>query len=661
MFRGSSAQRGGLHARIISASVVLLSGSSLAILINLAYNVGVAHFLGPKGFGNANALFTLLTLVSAVTLAFQIATSKVVAQQTEVSSRDAAYRDLHLAAWAVGITVASLLIFFRGQISAYLDLPSGPLVTVIALGTAFYVPLGSRRGYIQGAYGFRKLATNLVLEGTARLAGSLLMIALGFDVMGVIIANAAAIAIAYFAIAPRLDHTGRNPMSFDRSFSEISQATVFFAGQVLINNCDIVLVKHYFPMKEAGLYAAIALVGRVTFASSSAVVNGMFPVVAGAKREERKSLSLIGTALLLVLAVGGTLVIGLRFTPAWIWTHLFGPSFQIAGPYDFPFLLTLYAVTTVMYCLAVVVMTYEMSYKIANANWYQLLFSGVLIAGICKYHDSLVQVIVVQLILLSAFFVVIGLQFLWSSRDSATDQTKSLRVIRQISEDVVISEFLKSDFENAAYSEFHGSLRNIVFDPNLDEKVECSARRALLDQRHRALWTELPRDTQWYEVEIQASNLDKIKVFPRAQWTRISRGNFAITKVAERIQRVQRDIDDPSVEKISDIREYLSLATLETGSVILIGQNELEYLTVLDGNHRFIAAILEGKIDRLRFVCGLSNNMTQCCWYRTNLFNLVRYGFNLLRHSLKVPNRDLLDLCHEISTLSNKQPSPPSL
>jgi len=654
VFIGSSAKKGGLHVRIISASIVLLSGSSLAILINLAYNVGVAHFLGPKGFGNANALFTLLTLVSAVTLAFQIATSKVVAQQSEVSGRDAAYRDLHRAAWAVGIAVASLLILFQTQITAYLDLPTGPLVAIIAVGTAFYVPLGSRRGYIQGAHGFRKLATNLVLEGGSRLVGSLLMIAFGFDVMGVVIANAAAIAIAYFAIAPRLDLTGSNPMSFDKSFSEISQATVFFAGQVLINNCDIVLVKHYFPMKEAGLYAAIALVGRVTFASSSAVVNGMFPVVAGAKREERKSLSLIGTALSLVVAVGGTLVIGLRFTPAWLWTHLFGSSFQIAGPYDFPFLLTLYAATTVVYCLAVVVMTYEMSYKIANANWYQLLFSGVLIAGICRYHDSLLQVIVVQLVLLTTFLVVISLQFLWSSRDSSPDKTKSFRVIRQISEDAVISEFLKSDFENAAYSEFHGSLRNIVFDPDLNQVLECSARRALLDQRHRALWTELPRDTQWFEVEILKSNLDKIKVFPRAQWTRISRGNFAITKVAERIKRVQRGVEDPSLEKISDIREFLSVATLDTGSVILIGQNDLDYLTVLDGNHRFIAAILEGKIDRLRFVCGLSNKMTQCCWYRTNFFNLVRYGRNLLRHSLKNPNRELLDLCDQVSTLSNK-------
>ena len=51
-----------LQARIVSGSFVLLSGSSLATAINLAYNIAVARFLGPKGFGHATAVYTLLTL-----------------------------------------------------------------------------------------------------------------------------------------------------------------------------------------------------------------------------------------------------------------------------------------------------------------------------------------------------------------------------------------------------------------------------------------------------------------------------------------------------------------------------------------------------------------------------------------------------------------------
>lgn len=638
-----------LKARIISGSVVLLSGSGLATAINLAYNVGVARFLGAQGFGHATAVYTLLTLTSAVTLSFQITSAKVVAQQVSEDDRDAVYRDLHLAAWGCGLLVALLLFVFRQGITSYLNLPSATLVVLLAIGAAFYVPLGSRRGYIQGAYGFRRLAQNLVLEGAVRLAGSLVMVLLGFGVTGVIAANAAAIAVAYFAIAPKLSVRTPNPLAFRYGFREISQAMVFYSGQVLINNCDIVLVKHFFAAEEAGLYAAVAMVGRVTFSFSTAIVNSMFPVVAGTGEEERKNLSLIATSLILVLAVGSIGALGLRFTPAWIWTRFFGTSFQLPGPHGFPYLLALYAITTVIYSLTVVIITYEMSYKIANTSWLQLGFSGILIASLLRFHDSLQQVIVVQLILMIILLVVVGVPFfivaLRNSNARSSSGPRTFRLIRRISENEVISEFIKSDFSNAAYKRYHHTLQEMVFAPDLENQKECAKRRALLFLRHRSLWRELPLDTEWYEAEVSEADLDQIRVFPRAQWRKIASGNFEVKKVVERMRSWQRDSSDPFVEKISDIRHGFLQRESNTGSIVLIGLNETEPLTILDGNHRFVAAVLEGKVDRLRFVCGLSPKMTRCCWYRTNLLNLVSYGKNLLRHLVRRPEADLNRLC----------------
>ena len=527
MFTGSSDRSKELKARIISGSLVLLSGSSFATAVNLAYNVAVARFLGPIGFGGATAVYTLLTLASAATLSFQITSAKVVAQQGSKESKDAGYRDLHRIAWGCGIAVALLLVLFRQTITSYLNLPSSMLVVLIAIGVAFYVPLGSRRGYIQGAYGFSRLAKNLVLEGVVRLAGSILMIVLGFGVTGVIAANAAAIAIAYLAILPKLSAPVSNPLKLAHTLREISQAVVFFSGQVLINNCDIMLVKHFFASEEAGLYAAIAMVGRVTFSFSSAITNSMFPVVAGTGEAERKNLSLITTSLLLVLGVGVIFAAGLLITPSWIWTKFFGASFQIAGPHGFPYLLALYAITTVIYSLSVVVITYEMSYKIANTSWLQLLFSGVVIVGICRFHSSLREVILVQLVLMVVLLVLVGLPFLAdalrNAKTSADAGCRTFRLIHQISEDEVIAEFIRSDFENAAYRRYHDTLRDIVFNPNLNDVNESAKRRALLLLRHRSLWRELPPDTRWYEVSMTEADLEQIRVLPRAHRIHIAR------------------------------------------------------------------------------------------------------------------------------------------
>jgi O-antigen/teichoic acid export membrane protein len=637
-----------LQARILTGSFVLLSGSGLTTAINFAYNIAVARFLGPAGFGHATAVYTLLTLMSALTLSFQIISAKVVAQQSSLEGKSAVYRDFHRGAWGCGIFVALLLLLFQTAISNYLNLPSPVLIVLLAIGTAFYVPLGSRRGYIQGAYGFRRLATNLVVEGAVRLGGSLLLILFGLGVPGVIAANAAAVAVAYLAAVPERAALIANPLRLRDALLETSQAVVFFSGQVLINNCDIVLVKHFFLPKAAGLYAAVAMVGRVVFAFSSAVVNSMFPLVAGTRDEERRDLKLITTSLLLVLAIGSALALGLRIAPAWIWITFFGPNFWIAGKYGLPYLLALYAVTTTIYSLSVVIITYEMSYKIANTSWIQLAFSGVVIAGICQFHSSLPQVILVQLVLMVVLLVLVGLPFfirsLTDSRKSQQDGApRPIRLIRRVSEDEVISEFLKTDFNNPAFREYQETLREIVIAPNLDNRSENAKRRALLFIRHFSLWKEIPTGTEWYEVEVSEANLGQIRAFPRAQWRKVARGNFSIIELAERIRRRQNVVEGPFLSKIEALRDRLVQEGTVAGAVVLIGVNESEPLTILDGNHRLVAAMLASpsRVQLLRFLCGLSPRMTRCCWYKTNVLTLSRYARNLLMHMLDDPEAEL--------------------
>jgi len=54
------------------------------------------------------------------------------------------------------------------------------------------------------------------------------------------------------------------------------QTTVFFIGQVVINNIDILLVKALLRPAKRGLYAAVALVDGF-FISRMASVSAMFP------------------------------------------------------------------------------------------------------------------------------------------------------------------------------------------------------------------------------------------------------------------------------------------------------------------------------------------------------------------------------------------------
>ncbi len=652
MQNGPIKQAKTLHARILSGSFVLLLGTGLATGTNFVYNVAVARFLGPTGYGHATAVYTLLILISAATLSFQIVAAKVVAQQSALEEKQAVYRGFHRAAWACGILVALLLLLFQRPIANYLNLPAPILVALLAIGAAFYVPLGSRRGYIQGVCGFRSLATNIVLEGIVRLGGSLLLIRLGLGVRGVVAANAAAVVVAYFAAVPsRRVPRISNPLLLQNALRETVHAMVYFSGQVLINNCDIVLVKHFFIPTTAGLYAAVAMVGRVIFTFSFAVVNSMVPLVAGTRQEERRGFKVIGTASLLVLAIGAVLALGLRLTPASLWAGFFGSGFSVEGEYGLPYLLSIYAVTTILYCLSVIIITYEMAYKIANTGWVQLAFSVVIVAAICRFHSSLREVIWVQLILMIVLLVVVTIPFIITSLADARAGERTLgaapiKILRRISEDEVIAEFLKSDFHSAAFHEYREALCDLVTAPNLEDPVENATRKALLFIRHLALWKELPTETEWYEVELRPSELHRIRVFPRAQWRKVARGNFSLTAVAERMRRHHQTIEPSFRAKIEAIGNRVSGHDPDLGAVVLIGLSENEPLTVLDGNHRLMAAILASpdKLGRLRYLCGLSPRMRECCWYNTNLVTLTRYAKNVLTHVVRDPEAELARL-----------------
>src|SRR5258708_36427031 len=94
----SLAESKTLQARVISGSFVLIVGSGLVTGINFAYNIAVARFLGPTSFGDASAVYTLLILISAVTLSFQIVSAKVVAQRALPEEKSSAYRAFHKSA-----------------------------------------------------------------------------------------------------------------------------------------------------------------------------------------------------------------------------------------------------------------------------------------------------------------------------------------------------------------------------------------------------------------------------------------------------------------------------------------------------------------------------------------------------------------------------------
>lgn len=394
------------QARVLSGSIVMLLSTSLVSVLNFGFNVAMARMLGPAQFGHVTAAVTILMLASAITLAFQLVCAKFVARNDSIGQKVSVYRSLLGKAWLVSLAVGAGLFVLQSPVADYLHVPNSWILAVLAIGISAYVPLGVRRGGMQGMCSFGRLSSNFIIEAGVKVVLAVLLVAIGYGVIGAVGAISGSVLAAYFLPRMPVDFSAKPQTALQpASFREGMQATVFFIGQVIINNIDILLVKHFFAPEVAGLYAAVALVGRVLYFAAWSVVSAMFPISAAAKpREEDPNVILV--PLLFVLAICIMFIMAAGFFPDLIINTIFGGRFSESGS-----LLTLYAAATGLYALSVVLMTYEMSRRIANTGWLQLIFSGILVLAIGVFHNTLRDVIVVQIVLMAAMLMLVSYPF----------------------------------------------------------------------------------------------------------------------------------------------------------------------------------------------------------------------------------------------------------
>jgi hypothetical protein len=246
---------------------------------------------------------------------------------------------------------------------------------------------------------------------------------------------------------------------------------------------------------------------------------------------------------------------------------------------------------------------------------------------------------------MTALLVVLALPLVRPSGGGQTFRAYHRLLLRRVlTQEEVMAEFLKSEFHHAEFDEYRTQFNHLVQSPDLRNAKENSVRQALLFLRRGAMWRELPGDTRWYEVELTTDDLERIRFFPRANWRRMANGSFQLIDVVERIRhRLETSAEGEFFDKLRLLSRSVT-DDLVNPTVLLIGANRRAPLTILDGNHRMAAAMLRQPglfRGRFRFICGLSPQMTRCCWYQTNMNTLLRYFKNLVRHGIYDPDPDI--------------------
>jgi len=193
--------------------------------------------------------------------------------------------------------------------------------------------------------------------------------------------------------------------------------SVLLVGQMVINNSDVLIAKASLSPYDAGLYAAVALIGRAVFFLSWSVATVVFPVVALRHAKGESGHRVLAGGIIAVLGIGVTCVVGALLFGGPVLGVVLGPAYSgLSGP------LAVYALATTLFAVGCLIASQHLATGRIRESWVVLAGAGVQVTLLLLWHDSMTQLIGAQLVAMSLLLTAVVISHLAPYRGRAIDE-----------------------------------------------------------------------------------------------------------------------------------------------------------------------------------------------------------------------------------------------
>ncbi len=372
---------------------------------NYLYNLLLGRFLGPEVFAEAALLVTLLLIVSFIGMTFQIATTKFVVVLSGLERR-AFLKKMMKLSLLLGVGGGSLILMLSDFMQQLFKTSSSGMFFIFGLGIPVYFAMCVNRGFLQGRQQFGSLSITYQTEMWSRLLITLLLLLI-LPWNPVLIVAIGIVLSFLFGLIPirKKDYIPSSLVNLDPEvWAKARTFLILTAGyeltQILINNTDVLLVKHFFEAKEAGLYASIALIGRVVYFVAWMFVMLLLPDVLQKKKQGVDTRPVLIKYVSYIGIFSGAVVLGCYLFPELIISLMFGEAYLPAAG-----LLWRYALATSLFALSNIFAYYFLSLERYTPVILSALLGVSQIVLILIFHTSLNMVIGVQILAMLALLV----------------------------------------------------------------------------------------------------------------------------------------------------------------------------------------------------------------------------------------------------------------
>ncbi|NMH88735.1 oligosaccharide flippase family protein [Flavivirga algicola] len=373
---------------------------------NYLYNLILGRLLGPAQFSDAAVLITFLLVLSFVAMTFQLVTAKF-----SVLFEDQLFKSfiskIYKNALAIGLVMGALIVSFSTQLQQLFNTSSSSMFVIFGCGVPLYFLMSVNRGVFQGKKAFKALSITYQFEMLSRLLFTLGLIFL-FNIHSSVVIAIGILISFVFGLIPfkfksiHFKSKSLVPLVEAKQVRHFFILTAFYElTQIIINNSDILLVKHYFEPYEAGLYASLALIGRIVYFIAWMFVMLLLPTVVQLKKEGKETASILFKYIGYIATISITIVLVCLSFPETIIKLLFGQSYIAMAP-----LLWKYAIATSMFAISNIFAYYYLSLD----KYLPVIISGVFgmlqMLLVIFYHNSLEQVVYMQILAMVLLLII---------------------------------------------------------------------------------------------------------------------------------------------------------------------------------------------------------------------------------------------------------------
>lgn len=401
---------------LVKGSTIIFLGTMLTNVFAFFFNLLLVRKFSYAEYGEYVAVISLFALLSIPAQSLQpvlVRFSSEFISKKQMGKAERFYRQTFLSLILFSVLFFFVYFLLTPFLKEFFHIPD--LLPILLIGLTIclaYISIPNM-SFLQSMLKFSYLSFTTVLGSATKLGVGLLLIFLGFHVMGGLWAVWLSFLVPLLlSFIPLKNLFSVKEAPENISWREILAyglpSTIALFALSSFTSTDVLLVKHFFSTNEAGLYGGLSLIGKVIFYFTAPITTVMFPLVIKRFEEKRSYHNLFFVALGLVSLPSLTLtLLYFLFPRLVVLIFLGGKQYQsIAG------LLGYFGIFLTLFSLLNVFVNFFLSLKKTEVSVLVILGAILQAVLISLYHATFYQVIIISTIV--TFVLLILLLFYYS-------------------------------------------------------------------------------------------------------------------------------------------------------------------------------------------------------------------------------------------------------